>query len=286
MRGHERETAMRRANWRRWAIAAMALAAASQASAQSLPGAYLAGRQAAVQGDVRAAAESFEAALRLDPQNPRLMELAVVNLLASGEIGRAAPIAARLLQAAPDHRMGHLALALESIDEGRYDGALARLEARAEALRPIIGRLLEAWAAAGAGDAEAREVALAALGERDIFGLYRDYHRGLILATRGEHEAAAESYAAALEALQNPTTRFALAYGATLEALGRADEARALYERTLAAAFGDAAISAALARLDAGRRRRCWSPTRGRARRRRCSAWPACSRMRTGANWR
>jgi tetratricopeptide (TPR) repeat protein len=225
---------------------------AGGAAAQGLSGAYLAGRHAAATGDVAAAARGFAEALEADQGNTRLMELAVFNLLAAGDVTGAAPIAARLVQAAPQHRIGNLALVVESIAEGRFEGALSRLQNAPEAVYPLLGRLLEAWSAAALGEDAAADAALAALDQRDVFALFGDYHRGLIRAFQGDHEAAAEAYAKALSSLQSPTTRFALAYGATLETLGRGEEAAALYRRAGAGPLGDPAVTAALARLEAG----------------------------------
>ncbi len=232
---------------------AAALAFASPAfAADSLSGAYLAAQQAESRGDVRAAARFFEDALRLDRGNPALMERAVLNMLADGRIGDAAPVAALLVESAPKHRVGNLALAVESIAEGRFDGALARLRADPEAFYPLIGRLLEAWAADGAGDLAAAEAALDALEGRAVFDLFGAYHRGLIRHRRGDAAGAVEAFEQAIERMEGPTTRVALAYGAALEAVGRVEDARTLYRDAGARGVGEPALEAALARLEAG----------------------------------
>mgnify|MGYP006271753789 CR=1 FL=1 len=233
------------------AAAAAAILAAESVVAQGVAGAYLSARQADRAGDVAAAAEFYERALRRDRENAALMERAVASMLAAGMLRDAAPIAADLVAAAPQHRIGNLALVAESFAEGRFDGALSRLRSTPEGFHPLVGGLLEAWAARGAGVGDA-EAPLAELEERPLFDTFADYHRGLLRAAAGEHENAIVAFEAALGQMRGPTARLALAYGASLEAVGRVEDARALYAETNAAALGDAALEAALARIESG----------------------------------
>ena len=62
-------------------------------AAQSVAGAYLAGRHAAVNSDYREAARYYTEALTRDSGNVELMESAVLARLALGDVALAAPIA-------------------------------------------------------------------------------------------------------------------------------------------------------------------------------------------------
>jgi tetratricopeptide (TPR) repeat protein len=233
------------------AAMALALAAAPGGARETLSGAYLAARHAHNLNDVDAAAAYFAAALKRDRENPRLMELATLNLLAAGRVGDAAPVAARLAEADPANRIANLALAVEEIATGAYAGARERLAARGDGFYPLIGRLLEAWAAYGEGDVAAAEAALAALDDRTVFRLFGGYHLGLIRMAAGDAEGAVSAFESALGAVGAPPARLALAYGLALETAGRPEEARRLYDDG-GNPFGDPLLAAERARFDAG----------------------------------
>ncbi|MEO0380887.1 MAG: hypothetical protein AAF252_11505, partial [Pseudomonadota bacterium] len=75
------------------AVTTSLLATPQIVAANSLSGAYLAGRQAAIRNDFEASARYYTAALARDPSNVALMEDAISTQLAMGEIDRAVPIA-------------------------------------------------------------------------------------------------------------------------------------------------------------------------------------------------
>jgi tetratricopeptide (TPR) repeat protein len=139
------------------------------------------------------------------------------------------------------------------IAAGRFAEARARLAERSAAFHPLTGALLGAWAAVGAGDPASGAAALAALQEPPLFRLFGQYHLGLMRHAAGDAAGAVEALGAAAALASGPSMRLGLAQGAALEAAGRPEEAREVYERTDAAARrGDPAMAAALARLAAG----------------------------------
>ena len=70
---------------------ALCLAWSVPAGANSVSGAYLAGRQAAFDSNFDAAARYFGRALAVDSDNPELMENVALSQLALGRIDRALP---------------------------------------------------------------------------------------------------------------------------------------------------------------------------------------------------
>jgi tetratricopeptide (TPR) repeat protein len=235
------------------AAAAALLAAATAAEARgSLAGAYLAGRHANQTGDVAAAADRLGAALAADPANVALMEMALVNMIAAGDLAAALLVAQRLAEADPAHRVANLAIVVDAISTGDFAAARTFLATRPDGVHPLVGRLLDAWAAFGLGDHAAAEAALAGLEDRAVFRIFGRYHLGLMKLARGDAAAAV----AAFESAQSETTgamqRLLLAQGVALEQAGRPDDARAVYERGLASAPADPLLLAARARLDAG----------------------------------
>lgn len=235
-------------------IAALALAAttvfAGVAEAGSLAGSYLAGKHAAANTDVDAAAKYYASALRRDQDNLRLMEQALIYLAAAGRIDEAIDIAERLEQAEPQHRMAALMLTAEAFRSGDLDAARARVEANPSAYHPLVGAMLGGWAAFGLGDQEAASTSFDALEDRPIFRIFSGYHKGLMMHAAGDPAAAVEAYVVATGEISTPTGRIARAYAAALAASGDGDAARGVLEGALEAAVGDGNVEADIAALD------------------------------------
>ncbi len=231
-------------------LAATAGAGWSQAIA---PGAYLAARQADRSGDVEQAATRYAEALRRDPRNAALLEAGTLAALAAGRIPDAVSLAQRLVGADAAHRIAHLTLVTSELAAARHDAALARLDDFPEGFNALTASLLRGWAAFGAGEAEAAEAAFVELDTGGLQQVFATYHLGLLRAAQGDAEGALEAFERAMGLVTAPTSRLAAAHGTALQALGRDEEARAVYERAAAASrLGDPVLAAALAALDAG----------------------------------
>ncbi len=231
---------------------AVALAQGAEARGAQA-GAYLAARQADTRGDVDAAARYFTRALQDDPDNIALLEAATVSLVSAGRIPEAVPRAESLAALEPAHRMAALIRVTQAVQSGDFDGARALLVASPDAFHPLMLKLLEGWSAYGAGDGAAARAAFAAVGDRPVLRLFGQYHLGLMLMLDGDAQGALAAFEAAGAEVTAPTTRLSLAHGVALEALGRPEEATAIYEAALTAArFGDPVMEAALARLALG----------------------------------
>ena len=241
-------------NWIAPRLLAVAMALVSPAAAWAVsPGAYLAARAADRAGDAAAAADAYVEALNADPRNPALLEAATLNQIVAGRIDGAVATALQLVDIAPDHRIAQLLLTVREIADGDFQAAAERLAAREDAFMPITHGLLAGWVAYGSGDRFAAARAFGALDVPAVAALFRDYHAGLMHMASGDAEAALAVFESAGVAMQGANTRLALAQGAALEALGRDDEARALYADTAAdSRLGDPQMEAALARLEAG----------------------------------
>ncbi|HEY6579300.1 MAG TPA: tetratricopeptide repeat protein, partial [Rhizomicrobium sp.] len=122
------------------------------AEAQSF-GDYLAARLAASDHNMSDAAKLYNASLAADPDNADILGHAFLYTAASGDVASAAKLAARLVKSDPDNRAARLALAVEAFKQGDYAGARADISTSGKG--PFTGLtlvLLDAWAAAGAGD--------------------------------------------------------------------------------------------------------------------------------------
>ena len=246
----------RRTGWRALGVAVAlgaALSAAPSLARDNLAGAYLAGRQADLRGDVDAAARYFQRALQDDPDNRALLEAAASALVSAGRVDAAEAVADRLAALDPGHRIVALIRAAQAFRRDDFAAARALFADRPDAFHPLMLKLLEGWAAYGAGDAAAARAAFEGVGERPVLQLFGQYHLGLMLMLAGDAPGALAAFEAAQAAVTGPTTRLSAAHGGALEALGRTQEATAVYEAALAASrFGDPAMRAAIARAASG----------------------------------
>lgn len=239
-----------RNGFRAAAAAILTLCVAGAAAAEGVSGPYLAGRIAAQRADVDAAGRYFSKALARDRDNTVIMEQTVVYQAAAGRVDQAIPIARRLAEHAPSHRMSNLLLTVDAFKRGDHAGAIERISTSPEAYHPLVGALLDVWARHGAG--EDAEAALSDLSDRAIFRIFGGYHRGLIRAATGDLAGAAEAYEAAMRDLSKPTGRMALAYGAVLRMQGEDDKARQLYEDAIGVSVGDPSLEAEIDAIAAG----------------------------------
>src|SRR5689334_11401451 len=114
------------------ALAVQSLAA--QAGAATVPsqldlahntpsGNYLAGRTANVDRDAATAAAYYTAALKADPKNPELLELAFYAVLAGGEIDDAVKLAERLIAIDKNNRNARLILGVRALKQKQDQAA-------------------------------------------------------------------------------------------------------------------------------------------------------------------
>jgi tetratricopeptide (TPR) repeat protein len=151
-------------------------------------GAYLAARIAETQNDFRAAAHWYDRGVQADPENPRLLEGAILAELGAGDLARAAE-AARQLNALGGEPSQLADFALFADETQREDYA-AILAAPERDLGDLVNKLVAAWAKVGQGsmsEALADFDALIQTRGLEAFGLY---HKALALASVGDFEGA------------------------------------------------------------------------------------------------
>ncbi|MEL7463156.1 MAG: tetratricopeptide repeat protein [Pseudomonadota bacterium] len=234
------------------ALATAAAPGPGAKAAETLSGAYLAARHAAQISDIAGAARHFATALRRDPDNRVLMEQAIIYQTAAGDLENALKIARKLEAETPGHRMSALILTADAIKSGDFASASARIEGAPGAYHPLIGAMLGAWSAHGAGEHEKAEAALAKLDNRAIYQIFSGYHQGLMRHARGDAAAAVTAFELAAGQMTTPTGRIARAYAAALRDTGDAEGARALYDGASSIAVGDALLEAEIAAMEAG----------------------------------
>jgi tetratricopeptide (TPR) repeat protein len=211
-------------------------------------GLYLAGHEAKVAGQFRAAAVYLERAAQAADSTPAMKTDAFNAALMAGDVQTAASLAPTGDEAASaDKRLGVVVLGVEAMAEGR-DKAAYGLLATDDMGYPYrtVARLIAPFAAAGAGD-DADATARPGLGGDAIGQFIGDLDQAGLEARLGKIPDAEAAYKAMMQT-GDPSGLVTAAYGEFLERHGRAAEAATLYRARLARNPDDPAAAAALAR--------------------------------------
>jgi len=223
---------------------------APQAFAQSVSGAYLAGRQATSQNDFSNASTYFVKALARDRTNPELMEGAVSSLLALGEIQKAVPIAKAIEQLELRSQTASMVLFADLVMNQDFDGVIARAGDNG-GIGPLVDTLVSAWAKLGQGQAAAAFEEFDVVAEQPGMSGFATYHKALAFAVVGDFEGANNLFSSSNADGASATRRGAMARAEVLSQLDRNADA----VQSLRLAFGDATdpeLDALLEALEAG----------------------------------
>jgi tetratricopeptide (TPR) repeat protein len=196
-------------------------------------GAYLAARQAAASHDFAASSVWHQRALLGDPDNPGLLEGAVVAALATGDLATASEAGQRLLAGGGTNQIAWLAVLAGKAVAGDFEGLLA-LQDQGQTNGELVDHLVRAWAEVGTGRfSEALEdfdKVIASPGTA-AFGLY---HKALALASSGDFEGADALLSSPEAAGALGLNRAVLAHAQILSQLERNPDALALIDGALA----------------------------------------------------
>ena len=147
---------------------------------ESPAGNYLAALVAGAERDTVAAATFFREALRFDPKNPKLIERAFVAAISNGNMRDAFSLADRLIVYDPANSLANLALGVQAIKNRQFAAARAHFaKGGAGQQRDITATLLTAWTYVGDGNSR-KALELVDRLRDENFGVFRDYHAGLI----------------------------------------------------------------------------------------------------------
>jgi tetratricopeptide (TPR) repeat protein len=219
----------------------------------TLAGTYLAANFAAAEGDVKAASTYYANTLKDDPDNEDLLSRTFLYAAESGDIDAAATLADRVIMQEPQNRPAHLVRQMAAIQKKDYATVLKDLETpNPVAFAALTNDVIEAWAHAGMKDTDGALRAIDALSkQRGVDGL-RLMHKALLLEYSGRDKEAEGAYHDAL-ALPGMGPRTADAFGRFLRRHGRADEAKAVYSKSLNDSPGNPVAAAALREIAANK---------------------------------
>ena len=191
----------------------------------SFSGSYLAARFANKSRDFREAASYYTNALEVDPDNAFLLDRAFTLKLANGEMGEAQELAERLVDADRNNLLARLTLGTAALKERSYAAARKHLLQTGRGPLPeLTGKLLSAWALAGAGKTDEALELIDTLQGPDWYAVYRAYHSGMILRLANRNDEAGARFAAAYKADQG-ALRIVQARARTLALAGEKDQA-------------------------------------------------------------
>jgi tetratricopeptide (TPR) repeat protein len=202
-------------------------------------GAYLSGRFAASEADTATAADRLLAALRADPDQPKLLEEAFRASLLDGRSD-----ALRLARRLPDDPVANLLLAGADAQAGRWDRAEQRVRgvSRSGPVQ-LIQPVLLAWLQVGRGQPDQALAALRPAVEGQRLRVLNALHAAMIADVAGRpREAERFARIAVADQPQLPPRAAILAAG-LLHRSGHPAEAQRLLE-TLAASGDDSALVA------------------------------------------
>lgn len=215
-------------------------------------GTYLQARSAAMHHHLRLAAQLYQRALRDDPDNGALTSTTYFYTAAAGEMHKSFDLARRVIKFDPDQHVAHLSLAVEAMRDRDYARAVSEIRAAAgNGHMSYASQLFEVWAFVGEGKRAEAEKALNALAAAPDVGPTVDFNRAMIADYLGDTKAAAAGYAKIAGKI-SVSPRMTEAYGRFLERNGRADEARALYEKVKGNMAFQPVASAGLKRIADG----------------------------------
>ena len=232
-------------------ISGLMLSAAivTQAGAESVSGAYLAGRHAAVNSDYAEAARYYAQALSRDPGNVELLESTILSQVSLGEVEKATTLARVLEEKNQSSQVGRMVLTADLAKSENFAGLLAQ-EEDTSSIGPWVDGLIKAWAHLGAGDVTSSLAAFDALATEPGISGFVLYHKALALASVGDYEGAEEIFASEAAGAAGQTRRGVMAHAEVLAQLDRHEDALTV----LSTSFGestDPELDAMIAALQA-----------------------------------
>lgn len=216
-------------------------------------GSYLAGRHAQHEHEYGAAAEYFGQALAQDPNDIDLINKTFLFDTSEGRIAEAMRLAGRINRLDSAAPLPTLVLTVAKLKSGDYDAAAALADTLPnDGIHRFVTPLVSAWTKVGQGRPAAAEAALARLKEVKGFTPLVDFHDGLIADFGGRANDAEAAYQRVMQSSKRTNWRTVETLGSLYERTGRAEQARALYQRFISENTDSDMVIVAMARLSSG----------------------------------
>ena len=203
---------------------------ANELSRLSMSGSYLAARHAGTQRDAGAAAAYYRSALRNDPKNTELLQLAFLSVLAEGDVEEATRLAEQVITIDRNDKIARLVIGVKALKQKKYVAAKQNLTQSVRGpITDLAATLLAAWASYGAADAKGAIESIDKLQGAEWYALFKDLHAGLILDLAGSRKEAGKRFDRAYK-LDGTALRIVESYGSWLSRNGSKEEALKVYK--------------------------------------------------------
>src|SRR5438105_11749204 len=238
------------------ALAATPAASPDTATAETehLVGDYLSGRHAQQHRDFVGAAKWFEKAFAIDPEAPELISRTFLMEVSTGHFDRALALAPKELKLDPGDAIAELVLVVDRLKAGDTAGAVKHAAALpSEGVHRFLGPFALAWTRAAAGDLAGADTALQGLDKFNGFAPLKVFQLALLYDFANQPDKARQYYDKALAANEQLNWRLTEAVGNFDERHGRADQAKALYQKFIQQNAGSELAVSVLAARPSGR---------------------------------
>ncbi|MCC1494182.1 tetratricopeptide repeat protein [Cognatishimia sp. F0-27] len=223
--------------------------AAAPLHANGVAGDYLAARQASFAGDFKAAAEYYGRAVLYDPENPQILERAVLANVSLGDLDRAAGIADKLIAEGYRSQLAQMALIARDTRNENYEAVIGAINEQRGA-GPLADGLIKAWAQLGMGDMTSALVSFDEVAGLQGLGAFARYHKAMALASVGDFESAAGTFEGDAGGMSR-TRRGIMAQAEILSQLDRNQDALVLIDTAFGGAL-DPGLTQLQTALEAG----------------------------------
>jgi tetratricopeptide (TPR) repeat protein len=238
-------------------LAGLGMAPAVMAAAQDKPaagpehlfGEYLAGRHAQQRRDFSGAAKSFEKAIAADPDSPEVISRSFLMEVSVGHFDRALALAPKELKLDPGDAIAQMVLLIDRLKAGDNAGALKYAAALpSDGVHRFIGPFALAWTRMAAGDLSGADTALQGLDKFNGFKALKVFQLALLYDFAKQPDKAQQFFEKALASSEQLNWRLTDAVANFDQRHGRAEKAKALYQKFIQQNAGSELAVAALAR--------------------------------------
>ncbi|HEX3862065.1 MAG TPA: tetratricopeptide repeat protein [Stellaceae bacterium] len=195
-------------------------------------GFYLAGRHAQEVRDFTTAVGWYEKALVLDPDAPELISRTFLTEICAGHFDRARALAPQVLKLDPSDGAAQLVLLIDRLKANDAAGALKYATGLpTDGVHRFAGPFALAWTRVAAGDLAGADTALQGLDKFNGFQPLKVFQLGLLYDFAGKADKAQQYFDKSLSGSDQLNWRLTDAIANFDERHGRADQAKALYDR-------------------------------------------------------